>query len=182
MEREFEGRVSSLWIERRPRVRRKARVAGVAAASAHQGRVGSGSSADSRPGRSPGGLSPTRVWVAIRRRHPSGCRQTACREVRALGQTSGLTAPGARHDRKAAHPHREVVLHDLADLRLAQDVIGPEGVLDPRGRGWPRRTTSGPGTAACRRRRAARAGRGPASWPSRGTASGRPRISREIVE
>ena len=34
----------------------------------------------------------------------------------------------------AAHPDREVVLHDLADLRLAEELIGPQGVLDAGGR------------------------------------------------
>ena len=73
----------------------------------------------------------------------------------------------------AAHPHGEVVLHDLADLRLAQELVGAERVLDARGRVRRRRPRRGRGTAACRRRRAAHAGRGRAWWRCRATACGR---------
>ena len=83
---------------------------------------------------------------------------------------------------EAAHPDGEVVLHDLADLRLGEELVRAERVLDAGRRVRRRRRRPGRGTAACRRRRAARAARGRASsrCPSDGIRS--PRISREIVE
>ncbi len=34
----------------------------------------------------------------------------------------------------AAHPHGQVVLHDLANLWFAQQIVGSQGVLDACGR------------------------------------------------
>ena len=74
---------------------------------------------------------------------------------------------------EAAHPDGEVVLHDLADLRLGQQVVGAQRVLDARGRVGRSRRRRGPGTAACRRRRGARGARGRAWSRCRATASDR---------
>ena len=111
---------------------------------------------------------------------PDGCgaRHRAVRRALRRGGRLGRLERAA----EAAHPDGEVVLHDLADLRLAEHLVGAEGVLDAGRRVRRRRRRRGRGTAACRRPRAARAGRGRA-WsrcPSDGMRS--PRISREIVE
>jgi hypothetical protein len=81
----------------------------------------------------------------------------------------------------AAHPHGQVVLHDLADLRLAEELVGPERVLDARGRV---RVAGGDEAEILRRvgvvSELAEATGQLVAVPSEGIRS--PRISREIVE
>jgi hypothetical protein len=103
---------------------------------------------------------------------------------RAIGRSGGRLGDGSegwKRAAEAAHPDGEVVLHDLADLRLAQELVRREG-----------RTRRGRSGSSRRRRRAqvlrrvgvvaklAQAARQLGRRPSDGMRS--PRISREIVE
>ena len=93
-----------------------------------------------------------------------GSRRDACYDRRgpvcpaAEGPPGGPVSPvanrlgGLEGPPEAAHPDGAVVLHDLADLGLAQQVVGAEE-RTPRGpSGWWRRRRRGPGTGGCRRR------------------------------
>src|SRR5207344_2526398 len=49
-------------------------------------------------------------------------------------RTAGRRLGGLERSAEAAHPDGEVVLHDLADLGLAEELVRAERVLDASGR------------------------------------------------
>ena len=91
-----------------------------------------------REPRRPSGRCPTADPDGAARRARicrSGSRRPRQRPVRRHAWAEDVTASvGLEGSAVAAHPHGEVVLHDLADLRLAQELVGAQRVLDARGR------------------------------------------------
>ena len=120
------------------------------------------------------------------RRRPSGRRRTGARIARAPRSVDAARrvradpAVGIRAA-VAAHAHGKVVLHDLADLRLGQELVRAKRVLDAGGRvGRP----GGDEPRYCGVSASSRSSRRPraslVAVPRDGIRS--PRISREIVE
>ena len=106
-------------------------------------------------------------------RSAAGCDRAVERSVgwRVVG--GGRRLGRLERAAEAAHPDGEVVLHDLADLRLGEHLVGAERVLDPGGRVDRAGSDEAEVLRQCRRPRAARAGRGRASSPCRATACDR---------
>ena len=82
-------------------------------------------------------LGRTRPGGAVRAAHGHRPAADVGRRDRSFGAVLvRAAAGGARREGTAvaAHPHGEVVLHDLPDLRLRQELVGAKRVLDARGR------------------------------------------------
>ena len=148
-------------------------------------------------GRRRGHQPPENEDAGLSDRHRRGRGDCACaaRQLISCGSASvprarcaTLGPVGASHGavlsrrREAAHAQREVVLHDLANLRLAQQIVGAQRVLDARrwvaGRRARRARSSAGVSVSSRSSRRPRASL--VAVPSEGVRS--PRTRREIVE